>query len=81
MALRTSGKTEIDFYVIDKVRELRAKHHFSQAVLAVKLDVSDTFIGNIENPKHVAKYNLIHINKLARIFNCSPRDLLPENPL
>ena len=46
----------------------------SQDVLAIKL-------GAIENPKHRAKYNLSHINKLARIFQCSPKDFLPDKPL
>jgi hypothetical protein len=30
-----------------------------------------------ESPKKAAKYNLNHINKLAKIFNCSPQDFLP----
>jgi len=27
------------------------------------------------------KYNLIHLNELAKLFKCSPRDFLPEKPL
>ncbi len=81
MVSHTSGKTDIDLYVVNQVRELRIEHNISQAILAVKLDVSDSFIGAIENPKHRAKYNLAHINKLARIFDCSPRDFLPQKPL
>lgn len=45
------------------------------------LDVSFGFIGNIENPKYSAKYNLNHINKLAFIFECSPKDFLPLKAL
>lgn len=74
-------KTDLDLYIINKVKELRLKHNVSQAVLAIKLDVSDAFIGQIENPKHRAKYNLAHINKLAQIFKCSPKDFLPDNPI
>lgn len=81
MVLKEPAKTAIDLFVVNKVRELRTKQNMSQAILAVKLEVSDAFIGAIENPKHRAKYNLGHINKLAVIFNCSPRYFLPENPI
>ena len=79
--MQETNKTELDLYVINKVKELRTKHDMSQAVLAIKLDVSDAFIGQIENPKHRAKYNLAHINKLAQIFDCSPKDFLPDKPI
>jgi len=75
------NKTELDLYVIERVKEFRSKINMSQAVLAIKLDVSDAFIGQIENPKHRAKYNLAHINKLAQIFDCSPKDFLPDKPI
>ena len=81
MVSRGATKTELDLYIINKVKELRTEAGISQAVLAIKLEVSDAFVGQIENPKHRAKYNLSHINKLAQIFNCSPKDFLPEKPL
>jgi transcriptional regulator with XRE-family HTH domain len=81
MFVRETHKSELDLYIINKVKELRSKSNMSQAVLAVKLEVSDAFIGQIENPKHRAKYNVAHINKLAIIFNCSPKDFLPEKPI
>ena len=74
-------KSEIDLYIIAKVKHLRTLRKYSQAVLAVKLGVSDAFIGQIENPKHYSKYSMVQINKLAKIFNCSPRDFLPEHPM
>lgn len=74
-------KSEIDTYVINKVREMRLKANYSQADLAFKLDISYAFIGHVESPNFRAKYNLNHINKLAEIFDCSPRDFLPERAL
>lgn len=74
-------KSRFDLYVIDRAKEFRLKQSLSQAALAIKMDVSDTFIGQVENPKHRSKYNLAHINKLAQIFTCSPKDFLPEKPL
>lgn len=74
-------KTELDLYIVQKVKEMRLPHRMSQAVVATKLDLSNGFFAQIENPKHRAKYNIAHLNKLAKIFNCSPRDFLPENPI
>ena len=76
-----SNTREIDQYVIGKVREMRVKLEISQAELAQLLDVSEGFIGNIESPNYRAKYNIHHLNELAKIFNCSPRDFLPDKPL
>ena len=76
-----STKSYIDLYVADKVKQLRKENKLSQLKLAGELDVSHSFIQQIEDPNHRAKYNVIHLNKLAQIFNCSPRDFLPENPL
>lgn len=81
MFAQDKTKSELDLYIVNKVKQLRLENNMSQAVLAIKLEVSDAFIGQIENPKHRAKYNIAHINKLAKIFECSPRDFLPEKPL
>jgi len=79
--MQGSPKSEIDLYIMSEVKKRRTEHQFSQAVLATKLDVSNAFIGQIENPKHNSKYSMVQLNKLAQIFNCSPRDFLPEKPI
>jgi len=81
MAKKKILKTEIELYVIDVVRDLRNKNNWSQAVLATKLDVSTGFIGKVESSNSTSKYNLNHINKLAEIFNCSPKTFLPNKKL
>ena len=73
--------TEIEIYVINKVKELRLKNGLSQAELAVKINVSSGFIGKIESMKYNSKYNLNLINKVARAFDISPQDLLPKRYL
>lgn len=73
--------TAIEQYVIDKVKEKRIQKGFSQKDLAYMIDVSIGFIGDVENPKYRAKYNLNHLNELAKIFECSPKDFLPDLPL
>jgi transcriptional regulator with XRE-family HTH domain len=73
--------TSIEQYVVDIVRAKRMEKGWSQKELAYQLDVSIGFIGDIENPKYRAKFNLNHINELAKIFECSPKDFLPEDSL
>ncbi len=73
--------SKIDRFIIQKVKELRIAHGMTQITLSQKLNMSDSFIGHVESPKRRDKYNLKHINALAKIFKCSPRDFLPEKPL
>ncbi|MCX6148313.1 MAG: helix-turn-helix transcriptional regulator [Candidatus Kapabacteria bacterium] len=71
-------KTKIEIFVIDKAKEKRTEKKYSQVELAELLGVSSGFIGKVESPKYPTKYNLNHINKLAIIFNCSPKEFLPS---
>ena len=73
--------TDIEEYVINEVRKKRISMGISQKELAYLLEISVGFIGNIENPKYRAKYNLNHLNELAKIFKCSPKDFFPEKPI
>lgn len=71
----------IEEYVIDEVRKRRIEMGISQAALADYINVSRGFIGDVENPKRRAKYNLHLINEIAKVLKCSPRDFLPPEPL
>ena len=79
--MQATPKSAIDVYIIDQVKKMRNERNISQAVLATRLNVSNAFIGQIEDPKHRSKYNTSHLNTLAKIFKCSPRAFLPENPI
>jgi transcriptional regulator with XRE-family HTH domain len=76
-----SSQSNIEQFVIEKVKEHRLKLSISQAELAFRIGVSPGFIGNVESSKFPDKYNLNHLNKFAEVFNCSPKDFLPETPL
>jgi transcriptional regulator with XRE-family HTH domain len=76
-----SGKSKVDLYLINKVKEYRLARKLSQTHIAVQLGVSVGFIGHIESPKFVAKYNTSHLNELAKLFKCSPKDFWPEKAL
>ena len=79
--MKKSSTTYIEDYVINAVKEKRIKKGISQAALAHLLNVSEGFIGNVESTNYRAKYNLNHLNALANIFECSPKDFLPKGPL
>ncbi len=76
-----SMNTQIDRYVIDKIKSKRVKFGISQAELADKMGLSNSFIGKIESSKFSNKYAIHHLNLLAKIFSCSPKDFLPQNPI
>ena len=73
--------TPIEDYVISEVKRRRLELGISQAALADYINVSKGFIGDVENPRRRAKYNLQLINEIAKGLKCSPRDLLPPEPL
>jgi transcriptional regulator with XRE-family HTH domain len=77
-------RSEIDQYIIDKVREIRTNRKKSQEDLAYALGFESTgYIGAIESksPERTECYNSKHLNILAKLFNCSPKDFWPEKPL
>lgn len=74
-------KTKIDWFIINKVKELRIDRKLEQDDIAIHLNVSSGFIGQIESPNFRAKYNTGHLNELAKLFKCSPKDFFPEKPL
>lgn len=74
-------KSNIDNYVINKVKEKRIEKKLSQAELAYELNVSVGFIGKVESANYPSHYNIKHLNQLAKILDCSPQDFLPKKPL
>lgn len=68
----------IEQYVIDYVIKLRKEKKLKQEDIANIINVKRTFVTNIESVKNRAKYNLVHIAKLADHFGISPKDFLPK---
>lgn len=73
--------TRIEQYVIDKVRERRKELGISQVELAQRLNMNESFIAHVETPKRRRKYNINHLNELAKVLDCSPQSFLPDTPL
>lgn len=74
-------KSDIDLFVINKIKEKRLEKNLSQADLAFELGLSVGFIGKVESPRYAAHYNIKHLNQLARVLECSPQDFLPKKHL
>ena len=73
--------TKIELYIIKVAKQKRKAVKMSQAELSHQMDKNTSWVGHVENGLHRAKYNVNHINALAEIFKCSPRDFLPDKPL
>ena len=73
--------TDIELFVIGKVREIRMVKGLTQENLSLQLNKGVGFIGDREAPSKNAKYNIKNLNEIAKILNCSPKDFWPEKPL
>ncbi|MGN7986487.1 MULTISPECIES: helix-turn-helix domain-containing protein [Pedobacter] len=72
--------SEIEQFVIDKVREIRLLKKYGQKQLSLEMGLSGKFVGNVESTKTDDKYNLNHLNKIAEILECSIKDFFPDEP-
>ncbi|OUN62581.1 MULTISPECIES: helix-turn-helix domain-containing protein [unclassified Butyricimonas] len=71
-------KTKIDIFIAQKVKEIREREGLTREQLDIKLGFAagSAFVGHVETDKRT-KYNIYHLNELARILNCSMADFLP----
>lgn len=75
---KDSIKTDIEQYVINRVKEIRILKGVSQASLAHMIELSVGFVGNVENPKHIAKWNLNHLNRISKELDEPFKNFFPE---
>ena len=73
--------TEIELFIIQKVRDIRESLNLTQEELSFRLNKNRGFIGDIEAPSKNAQYNIKTLNDIAKIFECSPKDFWPDKPL
>lgn len=76
-----SAKSQIDTFVISKVKEKRETQEISQTELANYLDVSPGFIGMVESPRFSKKYSVDQLNRIAILLKCSIKDFFPDHPI
>lgn len=72
--------SQLDWYIINRVKEIRKEKGMSQSELSVAMGYSDKYIGSVENPNLKAKYNISQLNRLAKALKCGLWELLPERP-
>ena len=73
--------TEIEKHIIEKVKLMRKERGLSQLELSQKLDLNDSFISHVESTSKRAKYNINHLNQIAKILNCSPKEFWPDESM
>jgi len=78
---KKNQKNKVDWHIVTRVKEMRILHGLTQEDIALHLNLSTGFIGHIESPNFRAKYNAAHLNELAKLFECSVKDFMPEKPL
>lgn len=72
--------SKIEQYIIDRTIILRTEKGMSQRELSMHLGVSKGFVAAVENPNLRAKYNINHVNELAKILECPFADFFPLAP-
>lgn len=73
--------TAIELYVTEAIKKRRKVKNISTRALSVSIGLEESFVGLVENPKTRTKYNLNHLNEIAKILDCSLADFLPPSPL
>lgn len=76
--------SELDLFVIDKIREYRGKNkpYISQVELSQRMGYADGYVGKVENFSSNARYNIRKLNLVAKALDLnSPRDILPMQTL
>ena len=77
----TTKLTEIELFVITRVKEIRIDKGFSQEKLSLSLNKGVGFIGDREAPSKNAKYNVKNLNDIAKVLGCSPKDFWPDESM
>lgn len=71
--------TELEFLIIEKVKEIRNKKGISKMKLSQDMDLDPGFVGKVESLSHPDKYNFSHLFKIGKILKTkSIRDLIPN---
>lgn len=71
-------KSELDKYIIDKVKLKRKELKISQRALAEILGCNRSFVGQVESDNYPAKYTAYQVYLIARDFECPVSDFFPS---
>ena len=73
-----SKKSAFELAIVEQSIIIRSEHKKSQSYIAMLLDVSDGYIGHVENPHRGEMYTHDQINAIALDLNISPQLFYPE---
>lgn len=71
-------KSPLELHIVEIVKEKRKNLKQSQEDIAKVLRVTVGYIGQIESKKLKSMYSYDQLNELAKFFECSPKDFMPE---
>lgn len=74
-------KSKIEKTIVSNSIRIRKHNKKTQRDVAMVLDVSAGYIGQVESDNSPSMYSYDQLNELAKFFNCSPRDFMPEEPV
>ncbi|WP_157257995.1 helix-turn-helix domain-containing protein [Pedobacter ginsenosidimutans] len=70
-------KSNFELAIVENVKRIRNQHKKYQPYIAMVLEVTDGYIGQIESVRSASMYSFDQLNKIAQEFNCSPKDFMP----
>ncbi|MCD7932834.1 MAG: helix-turn-helix domain-containing protein [Tannerellaceae bacterium] len=73
--------TEIEEYIISRVKEFRLSKKLSQQAFGDSINLSQGFIRDCENPRKRAKYNINHLHEIVKVYGCRFTDFIPNEGL
>jgi len=74
-------KSAFELAIVENVKRKRKELNRSQSYIAMILDVSDGYVGQIESRNYPSMYTLNQLNIIAKDFECSPKDFMPEKSI
>ena len=77
----SSSKSPLELYIVETVKNKRKHLRNTQEDIANVLGVTVGYIGQIESKKLKSMYSYDQLNELAKFFECSPKDFMPEEPV
>jgi transcriptional regulator with XRE-family HTH domain len=72
-------KSDFELAIVDLVRQKRRENKLTQENIAICLNVTPGYIGQIESLTEPSMYTHDQLNILAVEMDCSPKDFYPEN--
>jgi transcriptional regulator with XRE-family HTH domain len=76
-----SKKSKFELAVIEKIRNMRIARKLSQEDIAVFINTTRGFVGQVESEDSRSRYSINHLNKIAIGLKCSPQELIPYNAI